>query len=199
MAKDMTQEELADAARLSRATIAQIEGGDGDPRLSTLIDIATALEISPILLLMDERDLGVLVKMVQEGPDNLRKNGPSVSDVEQMRRLLETGLMKNRIRAAKIGVAAGDAVGAVGAAIGSGLFPGLGTVLGAIWAGRTLNGVIHETCPAKLEQDVGVLGYSSTLFAKVWFDCNSSSKTLKMGSREECRIYYEELKNKIGL
>lgn len=136
MAREMTQEQLAEAAKLSRATIAQIEGGDGDPRLSTLIDIATALDISPILLLVDEPDLRILVRIAEEGPDSFHKSRPSATDVEEMRRLLETGLTKNRIRAAKIGVAAAQATWSaeVGAAIGSALFPGVGTILGAIWA-----------------------------------------------------------------
>ena len=51
----LTQFELAAAARVSRATIAQLESGDSDPRLSTLVEIAKALRISPLALLSDPR------------------------------------------------------------------------------------------------------------------------------------------------
>ncbi|MEF8780749.1 MAG: CBS domain-containing protein [Haloferacaceae archaeon] len=43
-ALDLTQSELADAAEVSQPLIARIEGGDVDPRLSTLRRIVNALE-----------------------------------------------------------------------------------------------------------------------------------------------------------
>jgi predicted transcriptional regulator len=43
-ALDLTQSELADRADVSQPLIARIEGGDVDPRLSTLRRIVTALE-----------------------------------------------------------------------------------------------------------------------------------------------------------
>ena len=54
----LTQQALAGLARLSRATIAQIETGQADPRLSTIELVASALGVSPQSLLSDPRMTG---------------------------------------------------------------------------------------------------------------------------------------------
>lgn len=125
----MTQAELARASGVSRATIAQIESGDSDPRLSTLVDIATGLGTSPVLLLLGEDELRAVVKVTREAPENLL----SEADVEKTRRLLSSGLRKQRFLAGELGAAAARAAGlsAVGAAIGTALLPGIGTAIGA--------------------------------------------------------------------
>lgn len=45
-APKMTQAELAKAAGVSRATITEIESGESDPRLHTLVKLAIALEVT---------------------------------------------------------------------------------------------------------------------------------------------------------
>lgn len=143
-AKEMTQDAVAEASGLSRATIAQIESGDSDPHLSTIIDLARALETSPLLLLLHEQELTALINVAREAQSELLQNRVSNKDVEMMRRLIQTGMMKNRLRAAKIGIGAMQAAGlaagttAIGAAIGSSLLPGIGTVIGAL-LGSLLN------------------------------------------------------------
>lgn len=124
---DYTQSELAERADVSRATIAQIESGEGDPRLSTIIDIATSLEISPVLLLLGEDDLNSIIKLIKEFP----KDDIPEEDVEEMRRLLSSGLKKHKLKAAKLGVARTVGLSSAGAAIGSVLIPGVGTIVGA--------------------------------------------------------------------
>jgi transcriptional regulator with XRE-family HTH domain len=47
----LTQQELADAAELSRATVHLVEAGACDPRLSTIAHLARALNRSPLELL----------------------------------------------------------------------------------------------------------------------------------------------------
>jgi len=44
-AKGLTQQELADAAEISRDTYRKIESGKSDPKISTLKSIAKALEV----------------------------------------------------------------------------------------------------------------------------------------------------------
>ena len=126
-ANGLTQMDLADAASVSRATITQLEGGDGDPRLSTIVDLATALGTSPILLLMGEDELRAIATVPRT--DNL----VSDEEVEQMRRMVASGLQKQRLQAGRLGADAARAAGlsAVGAAIGSVLMPGIGTAVGA--------------------------------------------------------------------
>ena len=126
-ARGLTQTELASASAVSRATIAQLEGGDGDPRLSTVVDLATALDTSPLFLLMGEDEIRAIASVRR--PESL----VSDEEVEQMRRMLSSGLGKQRLQAGKLGADAARAAGlsVVGAAIGSALFPGIGTAVGA--------------------------------------------------------------------
>lgn len=155
-----TQQTLAEKAGTSRATIAQIESGDADPLLSTVTNIATALQISPLLILMNEQEIQALsVRDQIEIPK---------SDIEKMQKLLDSGLKKPRHKAAKIGIeslsglkaiessltpsglgvigeggVAGFAMRSsivvlIGTAIGSILTPGHGSIigglLGSLWA-----------------------------------------------------------------
>ncbi|MHB8254270.1 MAG: helix-turn-helix domain-containing protein [Acidiferrobacter sp.] len=144
---EMTQEALAEKAGLSRATIAQIESGEGDPRLSTLTDVASALGISPVLLLIGPQELSALADLGKEASTVSFDADQSVMD--KMRRLVKSGLVRNRVKAAQIGATAAASAGfttpggIVGAALGSALTPGglvglaFGAVLGSLLARRT--------------------------------------------------------------
>lgn len=146
---NVTQEQLAERAQLSRATIAQIEGGDADPKLSTIMELAIALGVSPVILLLDEQDLKALARV----SNNMPKSNLSESQIEDMRRLIQSGITNKITKAVSIGVGAVAGLGLtttgamVGAAIGSVLMPGvasivfaacLGTALSKKWASKSL-------------------------------------------------------------
>lgn len=55
-----TQHQLARRSRISRATIAHIEATESDPRLSTVVMLAQALNVSPLCLLLGETEIDSL-------------------------------------------------------------------------------------------------------------------------------------------
>jgi len=146
-AAHMTQQELADAAGVSRATVAEIERGTGDPRLSTLVAMGAALGASPMLLLFDKEAFEV-AQQLGDRSDALAQQ-LSRESVEKMEGWLRTDGTRGYQQAAREGVRALGVGGraAVGAAIGSALLPGIGTVVGA-----TFGGLIGERLAEKLAQ-----------------------------------------------
>lgn len=139
LAAGLTQQQLAGAADVSRATIAQIEAGLSDPRLSTIVQLSNAIGISPVLLLSGELEVSALAGLAQKtnkSPDDL---AVSPQDQRRMAQLAGTGMLRDRVRAAKFGAAIAQASGSspsaiVGAAIGSAIQPGDGTVSSALFA-----------------------------------------------------------------
>lgn len=67
-AAGLTQHVLARRSRVSRATIAQIEAGTGDPRFSTITMLAGALRISASQLLLGRSEMQALRRLVQGDP-----------------------------------------------------------------------------------------------------------------------------------
>lgn len=141
----LSQEGLAKAAGVSRATINQLEAAEADPRLSTLIRVAAALGLSPLLLVLGRDDLDEIVQAPQSAEAKLVLEELSAEDLDTMNRLMASGIGKKRMKAVGMGsnaaVSAGLAAGGLaGAAIGTVLAPGLGTAIGAalssLWANR---------------------------------------------------------------
>lgn len=144
---NMTQEELAQRAGISRYTIVQIENGEGDPKLSTLSDIASALGFSVALLFLGENEFKAIQTMNNEQAEKFINENISPEELKQLNKLSKSTLQKNHIKAARMGVEAAQKGGlvpaknsevasaaagaAAGAAIGTILLPGIGTAIGA--------------------------------------------------------------------
>ena len=64
--------------------------------------------------------------------------------------------------------------------------------------GKT-HGIIHDSCLAKLGDKTGILGYSSGVWSKVWFDTPESSTTFYEGTEAHCKAKYEEFKRQMGI
>jgi len=133
----MTQQELAAAADIARATIAQLEAGIGDPRLSTIAALAKAVRVAPSILLGDAELADALSHCC--GQISLSVS-VAPSDRAQMRDLIESGLLKDRLRAARIAAAAAhraglDERGIVEAAIFSAFEPEHGVAIAALLRG----------------------------------------------------------------
>ena len=132
----LTQQQLAAASTVSRATIAQIESGGGDPRLSTVGELARALGVPTMALLMGSTEVGVLAQLPEEARDKPFPVLPA--DVALMRSYLGSGLSRDRGRAVRVAARAarsgGEAVAAAAvlAAVFSTISPGRGTAVGAL-------------------------------------------------------------------
>ena len=148
----LTQQELAEAATVSRATIAQLETGYSDPRLSTIVDLAAALGIPTIFLLVGLAEVQALASLLQSpapSADPKSAASPAVPllltnvpapDLARMHEYISSGMLKDRLRAARVGASVARAAGAVSsvtpvsAGIFSAILPGAGTVVGAALA-----------------------------------------------------------------
>lgn len=133
----LSQDQLAAAGGVSRATINQLEGAEGDPRLSTLVGLAAALGLSPVFLLLGRDELDAIAKAPgsKEAKDVQAHLTPE--ELDTMSRLLRSGVTKNRSKAVAMGstatTTAGLSAGALAAAaIGTALLPGIGTAIGAV-------------------------------------------------------------------
>lgn len=144
LAAGLTQEQLAETAGLSRTTVAQIESGSSDPRISTVELLARALGVDPLILLVGRPALEALGDLVDHLPGTAVPVALSPREVEKMRQLAGSGFRNDRIKAAWIGVSAAreaglGTAGEVGAGIGSALEPGRGTTLLAKFSRRLSN------------------------------------------------------------
>jgi len=139
----MTQEDLPERAKTSRATIALIESGGGDPRLSTLVAIAEALSVSAYVLLLGKSDVKKFVELVDRAGD-LEDARRKDKDLGLLHELSSSQLMAERRRGARMArdfasnLGYVDAGAAVGAAIGALIGPGLGIAIGAFLGSAVL-------------------------------------------------------------
>ncbi len=141
-----SQEDLARAAGVSRATVNQLEGGassKADPRLSTVAGLASALGISPMFLFLDREELDAIAAIPGSREMSEVSSHLDAEQLETMRRLLRSGVAKNRAEAVAMGTSAAMLAGIsagplAAAAIGTAILPGVGTAVGAAIAAAWL-------------------------------------------------------------
>lgn len=138
-ASGASQDQVASAAGVSRTTLNQLENAEGDPRLSTLVGLASALGVSPVFLLLGPEEIMAIADAHRSPEAQQVKAGLSDEQLDTLRRLLGSGVSKNRAKALSMAL---DAVGKgwapgviAGAAIGTAMLPGIGTAIGAGLAG----------------------------------------------------------------
>jgi transcriptional regulator with XRE-family HTH domain len=133
-----TQDALARSSRIARATIAQIEAGSTDFRLSTFVEISRALKISPTILFLRASDITSAPQFLRQVAVERILAQLDAQQIEHMNRWRQSGLHKDLLRTADAGIHAAAAAGfrtpcsVVGAGIGSTVLPGLGTAVGAL-------------------------------------------------------------------
>lgn len=146
-ALELSQDQLATVARVSRATINQLEGAEGDPRLTTLVSLAAALGVSPVFLLLGRDELDAIAKAPGSKEAKKVQAHLTPGELDTMRRLLRSGVAKNRSKAVAMGsnaaTTAGMTAGAIAAAaIGTALLPGIGTAISAaiasVWLAKRM-------------------------------------------------------------
>jgi transcriptional regulator with XRE-family HTH domain len=160
-ALNLTQHQLADASGISRATIAQLEAGVGDPRLSTLELLAARLHIPAHFLLLDQASFRALAEVMRLANS---PNAPAATPTDEIARTLHTGGVLNRLRAAALGLDLAQAAGLtepahqVGAAIGAARLAERGSLLGAHlahWLERFKPKGVHGTAGPFDDSDLG--------------------------------------------
>jgi len=123
---DHTQQSLADSSQVSRATIAQVEAGATDPRLSTLDLLADTLGVSTAFLLFSRRELEALVALLALPPDP----APPANTLAVLRALLLTPAPRRQLEASRMGIVFAQRLGltepahALGAALAAAHAPG---------------------------------------------------------------------------
>lgn len=185
-AKNMTQSDLAKAAGVSRATVAQIEGEDVDPKLSTLALLAEALDMTPVWLLMTEQDLSILSALSSTAVLSEFSKSIPEETVERMKVLTQSGRCKSVLNAVDEAEGSlppktrsellgeeGRGIKSAPSAISTSLLPGTGTLLGSIWdrvmssparsAADAIQEMIGDVSPDSIEEAIQRALYTSSM------------------------------------
>lgn len=134
-AAGLTQHELANLALTSRATIAQIEAGVGDPRLSTITALANALGVSPHLMITGRVEANRMLDIL-DNPHEIIDLAPDDADTHEIEAMVRSRVPKeNRLaarHAAQYVIHHGyRSIGSrVGAAVLNAHIPGIGAAMG---------------------------------------------------------------------
>jgi transcriptional regulator with XRE-family HTH domain len=130
VATGWTQQALADAAQVSRATIAQLEAGLGDPRLSTIEQIARAVGVTPSVLLLGTPEVDELIKSHKPGGRPAFSVPPHIQ--EMLKLLIASGQLRHKLEAARIVLDLSDGVTATAQSVATALGAAHGGAPGAV-------------------------------------------------------------------
>jgi len=125
----LKQEEVAEKAGVSRSTIIQMEKGEADPQLSTLLKVTQALNINLFLLFISKHELKALIKLVKDEENiNILSNIELINDNIEKLQMEKKNLGEDKSKTYdylnKLPI-----IGAlIGSVIGTTLLPGMGTV-----------------------------------------------------------------------
>ena len=132
-----TQDALSAASGISRATIAQLETGVSDPRLSTLAALAAAAGLPAALLLVGEVEVrsvgGLLARSATDVP------AMPAAELRQLRRWVNGGMLRDRTEAVRVAAqwvtahAGPEPLAAVVAGLCAAIVPDPGLTVGAVW------------------------------------------------------------------
>jgi transcriptional regulator with XRE-family HTH domain len=134
----LTQDALSSASGISRATIAQLETGVSDPRLSTLSALANAMGMPTGLLLLSEVEVRSVIDLLGKGTEHHFPPLPP-GDQRQLRQWLNGGMLRDRTEAVRLvarWVAASGGsppMAAVVAGLCAVIVPDPGLLIGARW------------------------------------------------------------------
>lgn len=142
-AAGLTQEQLSERSGYSRLTVVNLENGQGEPRLSTITDLATALGISPLLLLITREEL-LAIQSINSRLRRIQKDMPDEKAVFfQLLYFTTTKDMLKGVDTILKVVSPEKKQVAMGLAIGTACKPGngsqIGMALGELWKAPQVN------------------------------------------------------------
>jgi len=143
--KRMTQEECAKSAGISRAALAKLEAGQGDPKLSTLLALAGALSI-PLT--------EFICALQPELWEKASENGSSLVEAAGL------GKSANVVGASDAGIMAAKA-GSTGASLGNisggaATTSGMAAIGGVVGGGMATGAILNAAAPVTI---VGAIAY----------------------------------------
>jgi transcriptional regulator with XRE-family HTH domain len=136
-ASGLTQDALSAASGISRATIAQLETGVSDPRLSTLAALSAAVGLPTSLLLVGEVEVRSVIGLLSAVSGQIPPL--PLADQRQLNQWVNGGMLRDRTEAVRMAAewvlanAGSNNLAAVVAGLCAAIVPDPGLTVGARW------------------------------------------------------------------